>query len=261
MARLFLLLAMFLAVPRFAAAQLLREGKETDRFEVASVKPGPQRPVLQSFPRLQPAGLEVNGASLKDLIVWAYPAVGGQVDMEGAPEWARSERFDLLAKTSGARPTAAMLRALLADRFKLRVRLEPREGNVFDLTMARNDGRPGSGLTESKCKADDSAPEAERCKPIRIACCPGLIGEGVTMAELAGTLTYLPILGAPVLDHTGLTGRYNFDLQYASEGLPNAAQRPDVSTALRDQLGIRLSRTKGTITFVVVEHADKLERN
>jgi uncharacterized protein (TIGR03435 family) len=93
---------------------------------------------------------------------------------------------------------------------------------------------------------------------MRIACCPGLIGEGVTIADLAGTLTFTPALSAPVLDRTGLTGRYNFNLQHRPGNLQNAEQGPDLSTALHDQLGLRLSRAKSTLDVLVVEHADEL---
>ena len=253
-----LVVAMLLATT--AEAQLLRAGAESDRFEVASIKPGPARPPLQSFPRLLPGGVfQVDGASLRDLIVWAYPAASGQVFMDAAPRWATTDRFDVTAKTSGARPTAAMLRTLLVERFKLRVRFEPREGNVFELSLARSDGRLGPSLTASNCVQGEAATEAERCKPIRIACCPGLIAEGATIADLAGTLTYIPDLNAPVLDRTGLQGRYNFNLQYRVDGLPNADQRPDLSSALREQLGLRLTRTKGTVDVLVLESADQLQ--
>ena len=79
------------------------------------------------------------------------------------------------------------------------------------------------------------------------------------MTHLADTLSYVPELNTPVLDRTGLTGHYNFDLQFRSEGLPNADQRPDLSTALREQLGLRLSRTRSTVDVLVFESADKLQ--
>jgi uncharacterized protein (TIGR03435 family) len=261
MTRTILYLAiLLLIVPLIADAQALRDGKEGERFEVASIKPGPALGVLASLPRILPGGvLQVNGASLRDLINYAYPAVAGQISMEAAPEWSRSERFNVLAKTTtGTRPTGAMLRALLAERFKLRVRFEPREATVLELTLARNDGRLGPGLTPSNCVADDSAPEAERCKTVRIAFA-GLMGDGVTIGELAGTLAHHPDLARPVLDHTGLTGRYVFDLQYRNDAVPNGDQRPDLGTALREQLGLKLSRTRATIDVLVLEHADKLE--
>lgn len=262
MLKVVLLFTSVFLMPRFCAAQLLREGAESDRFEAVSIKLGPERPLLQSFPRILPGGvLQVNGAALRDLINWAYPSARGQVLMDGAPGWAGSERFDVLAKTSGPRPTAAMLRAALAERFKLRVRFEPRERNIFELRLARSDGRLGSALTTSNCLPDEAAPEAERCKTVQIGCCPGLIGEGVTIAELAGALTHAPILNAPVFDSTGLNGRFNFNLQYRAEGLPNADQRPDLSTALPEQLGLRLSRATRVIDVLIIEDADRLEQN
>src|SRR6185369_232153 len=71
-------------------------------------------------------------------------------DMAGLPDWDRNERFDVSATSSLARATAedraAMLRAMLTDRFKLAVHVEKRRQPAYDLVLARKDGRLGPGL-------------------------------------------------------------------------------------------------------------------
>src|SRR5262245_14546925 len=133
-------------------AQALRTGTDGERFEIASIKPG-ARPQVPS-PQVRADVVQISGVTLSDLIRFAYPSTNGQVFVDKAPDWVTRERFEVLAKTSGERPSSAMLRALLAERFKLRMHIEPREGTVFELTIAKKDGKLGAGLTKTHCPTD-----------------------------------------------------------------------------------------------------------
>ena len=133
-------------------------GTDGDTFEVAWIKPAqrPQVPVAGSVPassgRWRP---------LISCIRFEYPTANGQVFVDSkAPGWVTTDRFDVIAKSAGPQPSAAMLRALLAERFKLRARLEAREGTVFELTLARADGRLGEALIASHCGSDNELPPA-----------------------------------------------------------------------------------------------------
>jgi uncharacterized protein (TIGR03435 family) len=90
------------------------------------------------------------------IITRAYPSTVPR-EIAGLPDWARSERFDVSATSSLPQATAddrsAMLRAMLADRFKLALHVEKREQPAYDLVLAREDGRLGSGLkpVETDC--------------------------------------------------------------------------------------------------------------
>jgi uncharacterized protein (TIGR03435 family) len=245
-----------------AAQQPLAAGTDGETFEVASIRPAPRARV--PVPEILPGGvLQIGGVTLSDLIRFAYPTANGQVIVDKAPGWVMTDRFDVIAKTSGARPSSAMLRALLAERFQLRVRLEPREGTVFELKLLRNDGRPGPGLTTANCGLGDDASRDPAvtgpCQALRIGGGPTLIADGVTIADLARTLTYAPIINAPVIDRTGWTDRYNFRLRYRADNNPNLDAGPSLPTALEEQLGLKLHRTKGTIDVVVIEHVEKLD--
>jgi uncharacterized protein (TIGR03435 family) len=265
-------------IPAIGSAQALRPGSDADRFEVASIKPGarPRVPV----PQVLPGGvLQLNGVTVSDLIRFAYPTANGQVMVDKAPGWVTTERFDVMAKSAGAVPSAAMLRALLAERFKLRTRLEPRQGTVFELTMSRKDGRLGPGLWKSSCGMKSEAPPASPeeglartmsppdpsitspCQDLRIGAGPSLIGQSVTIADLARTLTYAPMFSLPVIDRTGLTDRYDFRMQYRGDNDPNPDHGPQLPTALQEQLGLKIERTTGTIDVIVIEQVEALEPN
>jgi uncharacterized protein (TIGR03435 family) len=273
-----MVMGLFIVAALAASQHPLASGTDGDAFEVASIKPTSRAQV--PIPQILPSGtLQVSGATLNDLIRFAYPTGNGQIVVDKAPGWMATDRFDVIAKTNGARPTAAMLRSLLAERFKLRAHLEPREGTLFELKLARKDGRPGPGLTKVECGTIDQPPPATPedalartmtppaaaaagpCQAMRIGCCPTLIGEGVTIGDLARTLTYAPIFGAPIVDRTGLTDRYSFNLRYRGDNNPNPDAGPLLPTALEEQLGLKLERIKGTIDVVVVDHVEPLVAN
>ena len=257
-------------------AQVLRAGADGERFEVASIKPTPRAQV--PMPQVRGDVIQISGVTLSDLIRFAYPTANGQVVVDKAPGWTTKDRFDVLAKTSGELPSSSMLRALLAERFKLRMHIEPREGTVFELTIAKKDGRLGPGLSKTHCPSQEAAPatleealarkmaplaapDVGPCQTMRIGAGFTLNGEGVTIADLARTLTYAPIFNAPVIDRTGLTDRYDFSMQYRGDSDPNAEHGPTLPSALEEQLGLKIERTRGTIDTVVIEQVEPLEAN
>jgi uncharacterized protein (TIGR03435 family) len=135
-------------------AQVLRAGADGERFEVASIKPTSRAQV--PMPQVRGDVIQISGVTLSDLIRFAYPTANGQIVVDKAPGWATKDRFDVLAKTSGELPSSSMLRALLAERFKLRMHVEPREGTVFELTIAKKDGRPRPGLNKTHCPSPEA---------------------------------------------------------------------------------------------------------
>jgi uncharacterized protein (TIGR03435 family) len=261
-----------LALATWGTAQTLPPGGDQDRFDVASLKPnmtGPRVPI----PRILPGGeLQIVGVTLRDLIRMAYPSPSGQVLVEGGPAWITADRFDLIAKTTGGPPTAAMLRALLQERFKLQARSVTREGTGFALVLARRDGRLGSQIQSVSCPHAESAPAIfneplERamnvdhapgvdCSSLRIGAGPTFFGEAVTMPRFAAFLSEFPMLSAPVLDRTGLTGTYSFRLQTRADNNPNPEAGP-MPVALEEQLGLKLERATGPVDVVVVDRVER----
>jgi uncharacterized protein (TIGR03435 family) len=173
----------------------------------------------------------------------------------------------------------AMLQHLLAERFRLRVRRERRERPVFELVLADRSAERGPQLTRSTCTpAGNDVPTAGRdgsqgptaasqppqatCARLRVGAGPTIIGEGVTMPELAEYLAGFPVVNRVVYDRTGLDGRFDFRIQWVPGGPvvdPDAG--PDLFAALRDQLGLRLERTTALIDVVIVDHAERLTEN
>ena len=230
------------------------------------------------------------GMSVRELIRDAYgyrnrPAA----DVVGGPGWIDSERYDVQAKaatdlplstTFGLPPAAeAALRALLADRMKLKARVESRRQRVYELVMARADRRPGEGLVAAKggCRnmyareaitqlmvqsppAADAAPPTRPCRlGISIA---AVVAENFTMEEWARFLAAFPQINANVIDRTGLTGAFDIAIRNPAVGDPGATTLlPAVEPLLESQLGLKLRATEGPVDVLVIESVERPTEN
>jgi len=196
----------------------------------------------------------ITRSSLKQILQAAYD-LGPNVEITGGPGWFDSDRFDIDAKADDpSKATVAdlqqMLQQLLADRFKLKFHRETKEVSGSLLVVAAN----GSKLKEA---ADsDFPPRGGR---------PGDMNfRGATMPVLAEFISQ--IMGRPVEDKTGLSGKYTFTLKWAPGETdivpPEFAQPPDPSgptlvTALQEQLGLRLQSGRVPVFSVVIDSAEK----
>ena len=230
-------------------------------FEVATINPTPQDWTAGRYIRMQSAHqLIAKNYALRILISAAYNLSPQAIS--GGPEWVDSDHYDILAKTPGeVRPNLdeqmAMLRQLLTDRFKLRFHREPKEFPVYVLTVAKS----GSKLKEST-ESPDASPEGP--PPLVFVIAPPNVsvpGRNATVRELANIMQRAA-LDRPVLDKTGLTGRYDFDLAFTPDetqfggmvpaGDPETA-KPGLFAALQQQLGLRLEATKDIIETIVID--------
>jgi uncharacterized protein (TIGR03435 family) len=261
----------------WTAALVFAQAPEPRRFDVASVKISPPLPpggaqVIAGSPQRGGRWISRN-APLIDILRASYPdyRLRGQIV---APDWVARTRFDIDARANGEPARAQMIemiKLLLADRFALKVRTEPREVDVQALTVARSDGRLGAGLRPSSvdCEAVAAArekgasPEGPGGRPLCIALSDelpnGLIrvrGSGALVPHLINMIQG-PVR-EPIVDRTGLTSRYDIDLEFNSElgGLrvPDNAAGSSLATALQEQLGLRLDQRKAQLTVLVVEN-------
>jgi uncharacterized protein (TIGR03435 family) len=144
-----------------------------------------------------------------------------------------------------------MVQSLLADRFKMVARLAPREMNVYALTVTKK----GSKMRQV---APDSNDFAIVNGGLTFRPNPSGPKAGLSMAAFATFLGGVPLVGRPVVDRTGLTGVYAFELNFSvSEG----DDRPEISTALQEQLGLKLEPIKAPIEVLVVDHIERPKAN
>ena len=255
-------------------------------FEVASVKPGnPDAAGPLRLPMiLAPGGgrFTASNATLRDLVLRAYELFDAELD--GGPDWQRSRRFDIQAKAedpaAGMDAMLPMLKALLADRFKLKVHTERREMPIYALVVARDDGQLGANVTrstadcsnakqrelaETRAKAGPGAVAALLQKgqglpcaimpvPARVAGSMTMRANGRAMADLAQFLT--PATGRMVQDRTGLSGLYDWEMTYDRGGPPpRPSDSPSLMIALQEQLGLKLESVRGPVEILVIDSA------
>lgn len=235
-------------------------------FEVASVKlsaPHSQRGSQGGPGSKDPGRYTFNAANLDDLIAVAYHVDYFQISSKAALD---QQLFDLSAKVpEGATKEQfrLMLQNLLAERFHLKAHVESRDFPGYELTVAK------TGFKPKEPKALDDFPTLPAGRPgltSRHTSSGGSIlirtrVQQQTMASFASSLQ--PPDGEPVVDRTGLPGKYDFTFEYAHD-IPNApagSQRsllPDLFSALQQQLGLQLIHKKVPFDVVVVEAIDKL---
>ena len=233
-------------------------------FEVATIKlSDPNRPGRRLF---SIRGTEVTAvySTVGDLIVFAYGVHAGQIS--GAPAWVESDKFDITGKPEGGgQPNPnqfkTMLQKLLADRFQLTLHRDKKQLTVYALTVGKN----GPKLTRS----EDASPI-----PNLIFRAGNWPVRNATMEEFAGVMQ--AHLDRPVVDQTGLKGRFDFQLQwtpdetpFASPGGPGeppkpperAESLPDLFTAIQQQLGLKLESTKAQVDVLAIDKVEKPSEN
>jgi uncharacterized protein (TIGR03435 family) len=233
------------------------------RFDVVSIRPN-RSGAVGGRNALEQDGYAATNITLRRMIALAWQPVP-DAHIVGGPDWMSSDRFDVQARFSGppSRPQLqSMLRAMLADRFALRVHTESRPTRVYALTMVR-DGVLGAALTRSTSDCG-SRPEPNAGGQSGPTCgfrhTDGVIqGHGVTIDQLARELT----ADRPTINRTGVTGRYDVELRWTPDttAAPPDDAPPGLGTALREQLGLKLDAATVPMDHLVVDGAERPEPN
>jgi uncharacterized protein (TIGR03435 family) len=185
------------------------------------------------------------------------------------------DRFDIgatLPEGSAATQVPLMLRALLADRFKLVAHSEMRDAPTYALVVARADGRLGPRLRQASidCEAATAAGKAipssspgER-GPCATEIGGEIVGRGQRLTALARMLAFFA--GRPVVDRTNLTGGFDFDLRFPElETPPGGGSPPDAGgglfAAVQEQLGLKLDLIRAPLEFIVIDSIDHPTEN
>ena len=216
----------------------------------------------------QPGGrINVRHVSLFNLMTAAYATL----KIDGGPAWTRSDRFDVVAvgdRNASVADTRQMLQALLAERFKLVIRTESREEPTFNLTLVRQDRRLGPQLKPAASDCSDATrrenlPPATAPPDLNHPAC-GVIafggglyrGHGVTLDQIAASLAQ-PV-DRVVRNRTALQGLYDYELRFSRPNeTPNPNDPPEIFTAVREQLGLRLQPARGGVEFIVIVSAQQ----
>jgi bla regulator protein blaR1 len=263
------------------------------KFEVASIRParaGDGRTMMMRLlSRPDDGRLYADNVTLKMLIHMAYQVQDSQIT--GGPSWMDTDRFDIqatadsaldaelrkLTPDQGRAVKERMLQRLLADRFQLTLRHETKELPIYSLVVAKG----GPKLPPTKVADDAPGPDGVKA-PGGMGGMFRSTGPGQITVERAPVSMFAQFLARElnrtVLDKTGLTGRYDFSLQWTPDeneqpmGPPGGGPRPEgapapqasgpsLFTALEDQLGLKLESQKGPVDVLGIDHVEKPSEN
>jgi uncharacterized protein (TIGR03435 family) len=233
-------------------------------FAVATIKPSDPNSRRRGF-GIQPGQFSTFNTSLLSLITFSWGVQNKQVI--GGPAWINSEQYDIVGRPDGeGQPNEqqwkVMIQKLLAERFHLVFHRETRELSVYALTVAKD----GQKLTPSTGQIND-------LHNMSFGPLGKLAARNATMVDLARSIEDT-VLDRPILDRTGITGRYDFTLnwlpdefQFAEFRVPGGAVFPenkdgvDIFTAIQQQLGLKLEPTRAQAEVMIVDRAEKPSAN
>jgi uncharacterized protein (TIGR03435 family) len=242
-------------------AQAKTQGRAPLSFEIATIKPAP--PGKQGGAMMpHPGGqvYEVYASTLKLMIRVTYRITDQQI--VGGEDWVDKERWDILAKAehpATGPQRGEMVQTLLATRFNLKYHIEKRNLPALALTVYK----PGKLLVNTNTNLRDGD-----WLPIRMTSpLGGFKGERATMSYFTWWFAS-NILKQPIVDRTGLQDFYDFDLHFNLAALNSTQDEnadtpagPSLFTALKEQMGLKLSRIKGPVEVIVIDHADRPSAN
>jgi uncharacterized protein (TIGR03435 family) len=232
-------------------------------FDAASIKSWdptvpPKQPVM--LVRFSPGRITAQCVNLEDLVDYAFNLLR-TAPINGLPPSARVTCFEkgtdrfIVEATMPPNTTEAqsrqMMQTLLADRFKLSSHWEKKVTRFYALTVSK--GGPKMPVYNPKI-------------PVKPLACPTddpgchKLYSGPTVPLFANTLSFLARLDHPVIDKTGLRGRYDFALLWASD-TAETSSAPSLTTALREQLGLEMKLQTGPVDVLVIDHVERPSGN
>jgi bla regulator protein blaR1 len=295
-----------------AEAQAENGGAAAPAYQSASIRPHQPENGTDGRNKVMfsPQRFSARGATLQTIIQTAY---GVQPDLiSGAPDWATSQKFDVDVTLPGSAVKNApkpggigiqnvrtALQALLADRFKLTLHRETKDLSVYELVVAEGGPKlqeakpaemasagipapppppPPAGPTADSQTDESIKPPGGPLRAGLMQMDPGkLINRGATLEPLVEQLSWQ--LGRSVLDKTGLTGMYDFTLQWtpdpshavtlkgteesqpSADSIPSGSSGPTLFTALEEQLGLKLVPQKASMQVLVIDHVEPPAEN
>jgi uncharacterized protein (TIGR03435 family) len=254
----------FMVLFAMAAMPASQTQAQKSAFEVTSVKPSPSRGKnISTNVDTSPGNLTITNVTVHSLVRWAYGSGGktlADYQVSGGPDWVKSENYDLMAKPSA--PVSerdqyrVMLQGLLAERLNLMLHIETKDLPVYVLTTGKSELKLTPSIDKGNVRSILFAP-------------PGVILKNAAMSELAEFLAGLPAFGRPVLDKTGLDGRYDFALMLfdkVPEGdgaLKRAIAGSDYSNYAYavEQLGLKLEAKRAPVQYFVIDSVQRPSEN
>jgi uncharacterized protein (TIGR03435 family) len=279
-------------VPLLVAAFALTGSAQEPAFEVASIRPSASEGATDIRPTAN-GRLTTSRATFRSLVLRAYGLHPSQ--LIGGPPWIDMDRFDIDARAAapvgGPEALMPMLRTLLGSRFKLRAHPEMRELPAYALVHARKDRSLGPQIrpTQADCSQPTVLTEQELIASARDGWPPcgqvttvssvvktdsgsmirlRIRRSGVTMKDFVTTFDGPLTVGRPVIDRTGLEGRFDVEYSFApprpqnpAQGAPAPEAPPILLVALEEQLGLKLEAQRAQVPVLIIDSVERPTEN
>jgi len=267
-----------LSIAFFAASICLAaQDKASPTIDVISVKASPKITNNGGI-AMRADGLYIENAPLNFVIRQAFNAQFSDSEIVNMPSWAE-DHFDIIAKVSEGMPVlgsldrthytalrSQLLQQVLTTRFGLKTHTEVRQGSVYDLVPAKGGARIHA--TPANPPEEYISPDGRHVPRGLSVTNSSILGHGVPLAELIKSLRQSAHLDRVVIDRTGLTGNFDFALNWTPDsaagpqdnGAPEASY-PALFTAIQEQLGLKLEPARGPINTLVIDHVEKPSAN
>lgn len=254
-------LAVSCATPAFVSLQASQEQRPM-QFEVSSIRLNRSNDLVRSF-WFTPDGISIKGFPLHGILHTAFLGMHeyGDDRFIGEPGWVKSDRYDIQAKVDELKVTEwkklsvdqqrRALQTLIVERFNLRYHRESRVSSVYVLSIAKG----GPRLRQAKLAPTSQGPHM--FAPLE----PGnLQSHSTFMWQLVEELENQ--LNCMVRDETGLSGSYDYTLAWTPDDPAHAeSSGPSLSTAMKEQLGLKLEMQKRQVEVVIIDHIERPSPN
>ncbi|MGA7156342.1 MAG: TIGR03435 family protein [Acidobacteriaceae bacterium] len=221
-------------------------------WEVATVKPSDPNEMRGQHILLQGRRVELLDTTVEQFLLLGYSVQKSQLANE--PAWVTTQRWDVdgvpdVQGEPSLKQLQAMIRKILAERFGLKLHHEQRELAVFALIPAKGGPKlvadtsdPNGWMDQQNGESDGRHVEALK---------------NASMGDLALILQFH--VDRPIIDQTGLKGRYDFKLQWSTDDAPTTATDalPGLFTAIQDQIGLKLERVKAPADVLVIDTVER----
>jgi uncharacterized protein (TIGR03435 family) len=220
-------------------------------FAVATIRPSAAAVQFERDGKTEttPGTLRMRDVTVNTCIKWAYGVQDNQIS---GPDWVHSDRFDIIAKAdepANDDQMKLMLQRLLTDRFKLALHHQDKELKAFALTIAKGGPKLHPSLSDGPANRQNTA--------------NGMVAKSISMREFANFIS--GPLQTPVVDETGLPGKYDFTIDFTPYLPEDTRTRPDttsvIMSALQGELGLKLESRKTSVDVLIIDHAEQPSAN